>query len=133
MSFTLSIDIPGTSSQTYTVNWPQTANAQTLLELAYDQHTYPGSTTPFHFGLAFYGTPPSGFGYLVSTINGTSETDSASGEYWQFLLNGQSSQYGIDETMLNDGDTVEFEYSPYNPDLHGITGPNARKAQVKAA
>ena len=130
MSVILIIAGPSATQQ-YTTEWPGCLDAQTLLEVVYNQ-SY-GSSNPFHFGLSFYGTPYAGthfYGYSVTSLNGTED---APNEYWQFLVNGASCQTGIDETPISDGDTVEFEYSPYNAARHGTTGPNAAKAKHRVA
>jgi hypothetical protein len=94
-----------------TVGWTEGMNVQQALEAAHDVN--PGLT----FGLEYFGS----YGYLVQMINGTYDTFLPSGGptyYWDLFVNGAHAQQGIDETILNDGDAVVFEYVRFVPDAH---------------
>lgn len=94
-------------------------NAQTALERAY---ALINSTASFTYALQYYGPT---LGYLVSMINETYDTFPNAGStaaqpyfYWDFLVNGNSSMTGIDETPLNAGDTIRFRFDAYDPAVH---------------
>ncbi len=108
--------------------WSQGMNAQQALEEAYNQV---GRPQIFTYALQYYG----GFGYLVMMINETYDSFISSAApfyYWQFLVNGQPPQTGIDGTVLNAGDTISFEFVLYNPSQHAGTMLEA-KHQFQAA
>ena len=87
------------------VAWYQGMNAQNALE-----ESYPSIT----FGVTYYGST---YKYYVVMIN-TIYDDPNSGMYWEFLLNGVSSNYGIDSVSLKDGDTIAFNNVSYNEKIH---------------
>jgi hypothetical protein len=94
----------------YQVNWKSGMNVQTALEEAFDSTT----AGAFTYGLQYFG---SSYGYLVTMINETYETFKTAEApffYWEFFLNSQPSSTGIDNTFLNDGDVVSFEFNVYN-------------------
>lgn len=57
---------------------------------------------------------------MITMINGIYDAPD-SGYYWEFLRNGQSSNSGIDSTILNDGDIISFKNVKYSESLHGGT------------
>lgn len=91
------------------VAWTSNMNAQGVLELAEDS-----LGDDFIFSIEYYG---GGLGYLVNMINETYDTFKSSSNpfyYWEFLINGKSSEKGIDQTIVNDGDEITFSYTTYN-------------------
>lgn len=95
---------------TLTANWTQGMNIQTAMEKAYDNQT-----GTFTYSLQYYGST---LGYLVTMINETYESfvfKQGPFYFWEILLNGVISNTGIDNTVLNDGDIVTFEFIPYVP------------------
>ncbi|SKB02128.1 protein of unknown function [Prosthecobacter debontii] len=90
-------------------------NAQQALEGAYNQIN---NTSQFTFSLQYYGAQ---FGYLVMMINETYDSFISSAApffYWAFYLNGVTSQTGIDQTVLNAGDTITFAFETYSAETH---------------
>lgn len=112
----ISITVKG--GPTYQVNWTKGMNARTALERAYDASTTKGD---FTFSLQYYGSQ---LGYLVDMINETYDTFVSKYEpyfFWEFLINGNPATVGIDNTILNDNDTVEFQFVTYNVTIHKNT------------
>lgn len=52
----------------------------------------------------------SGLGHFVDEINGT-KTDTSSGTYWIYYLNGQSAQVGISQYILKNNDLITWKYT----------------------
>jgi hypothetical protein len=55
-------------------------------------------------------------------INQTYDSFAASASpfyYWDFLVNGNTAQTGIDNTLINAGDTISFGFEPYEVVKHG--------------
>ena len=93
----------------FRVAWKSGLNIQTALEAA---HTNAPSAT-FSFALQYYGA---GLGYLVSMINETYESFNAKETpfyFWEIQVNGAISPTGIDNTLLNDNDSVTLEFTAY--------------------
>ncbi len=102
----ITLDISGGNS--FQINWEEGMNVQNALELAYVQNN-----TNFTYSIQYYGS----LGYLVDKINETYDTFISKYEpffFWELYVNGNVSQYGIDKTILNDGDVVVFVYSVYS-------------------
>lgn len=103
------ITINITNGPTLTANWTSGMNVQQALEQAY-------SNTPsgtFTYALQYFG---SAYGYLVLMINETYESFNSKQSpffFWEFILNGQIASNGIDQTILNDGDVVTFDFTVY--------------------
>ena len=49
------------------------------------------------------------FGLMVESINGVSASSS---NYWSYSVNGQMGNVAADKFILNDGDKVEWKYTP---------------------
>jgi hypothetical protein len=100
------------------VPWFQNMNAQQALEGAYNQIN---NTSQFTFSLQYYGSQ---FGYLVMMVNETYDSFISSAApffYWAFYLNEVPSQTGIDQTLLNTGDTVTFAFETYSTEKHQLS------------
>ena len=94
------------------VDWTQNMNAQQALELAWAALE---KKRNFTYTLQYFGQ----YGYMVSMINETYDTfmsTYAPYYHWEFFVNGQSQNQGIDATTLNKGDQVSFSYSLYTPE-----------------
>ncbi|WP_171013981.1 DUF4430 domain-containing protein [Chitinivorax sp. B] len=105
------------------VPWFSGMNAQQALEGAYGQINNSSRLT---YALQYYG---SSLGYLVMMINETYDSFAASAApffYWEFLLNGAPASVGIDQAILNAGDTVGFTFVRYDP-----SEPKAGTVQAK--
>ena len=126
----MSVTVTVASGPSVQIPWTSGMNAQTALELAYNTIN---NSQQFTYGLQYFGS----FGYLVFMINETYDTyapSSAPYYYWEFLLNGQPASQGIDETSLNDGDTVGFAFSLYVAEKHaGTTLAVKHKLKTAAA
>ncbi len=119
------LEIEGGPSFINTITWVSGMTVRDLLEAAYDSliPNPPGPVTSFAYGLEFYGsepTYPSGdpLGYLVCMINGTTDSSNAAQSpyfFWEFSVNDEPSDYGIDYTILEDGDEVKFAFTQYIP------------------
>lgn len=107
---TVTVSVDG--GPTLEVPWFDGMNAQNALEGAYKS-----APTEFTCGLQYFGS----FGYLVEMVNYTYDTFSPQGQpnwYWEFLVNGQAAQVGIDGVLLNPGDVVGFTFTRYVPETH---------------
>lgn len=108
------ITIQITNGTSYEVAYFEGMNVQQALEAAYNQ----AAPQTFTYALVYFGST---YGYLVSMINETYETYNSKEQpfyFWEFLVNGNIAASGIDNTILNDGDTVNFEFTVYNPNTH---------------
>jgi Domain of unknown function (DUF4430) len=103
--------------------WQPDTNIQRALELAYDQEKAAGRK--FSFALQFFGTD---LGYMIIMMDGLLDNPSdPTDPYWWFTINGQSADVGIDDYIVQPGDSLEFDYTPFNPHKH-THGANAKKA-----
>ena len=99
------VTITISGEQPVSVNWSSRMNAQQVLEEAYSNIT---------FAAKYYG---SSLGYMVVMINGVYD-DPSYRMYCEFFYNGNSSNYGIDSTILNDGDSISFKNVLYREETH---------------
>jgi hypothetical protein len=93
-------------------------NAQDAMEAAQQQAN---NASLFTFALQYYGST---LGYLVLMINETYDSFVSAAApffYWEFLVNGQVSPAGIDQTKVNDGDILTFRFSVYDAGAHAGT------------
>lgn len=99
----------------YVIQYTENMNGQQALELAYNSANNQGD---FTYSLQYYGST---LGYLVEMINETYDTFISKYEpyfFWELMVNGIPSQTGIDKTILQDGDSIEFLYTIYNQETH---------------
>lgn len=61
-------------------------------------------------GLEFSGTE-SEYGMMVEVVNGESAVFATDGAFWNFYVNGQYCNYGIDTQPIADGDAFEIVYT----------------------
>lgn len=113
MSASVKVEVvDGPSSK---VAWTQNLTAQQALEAAYNKIN---SSATFTYAIQYYGTQ---LWYLVVMINETYDSFISSAApffYWEFLLNGRPAKKGIDSTILNANDTIEFSFQRYDPAKH---------------
>lgn len=116
MSITLTVS--GGSSIS---NIPYTSgmNVQQALEAAYNTFVNPPDIPTINYWLEFFGSYQGvDLGYQVTMMDGTIQQGS---KYWMLYVNNTIATNGIDQTILNDGDEVEFKYETYSEELHGHT------------
>ncbi len=109
---TVTIRIVG--GPTMAVPFTSGMNAQQAIEKAFDSQKSP---TGFTYALQYFGGK---LGYLVIMINETYESFISSSHpfyFWEFLVNGQPAQSGIDNTTLNAGDVIDFELRTFDPTI----------------
>lgn len=58
-----------------------------------------------------YGETQSGFGPMVTEVNGEIAIYEQNGAYWAFYVNGEYCNYGISDQPVNDGDEFRIEYT----------------------
>ena len=104
------------------VPWQANMSAQSAMEQAYS------SGSGYSFLLQYFG-PQLGY-EVVSIDNIASQAGTDAFLFWQFCVNGTIAAQGIDETFLNDGDQIEWNYTIYNASAHGATRYAAIKQQV---
>lgn len=105
------------------VTWVEKMNGQIAIEAGYNALAGQNS---FTFMLQYYG---SNLGYLVDMINGTYDSflsTYAPYFFWDFIVNNVSSNTGIDNTPINDGDVITFTYTTYNAEAHAATTLSAK-------
>ncbi len=103
------ITIQIVNGPTLQANWTKGMNVQQAMEVAYN-----AQSGKFTYSLQYFG---SSLGYLVSMINETYESfyfKQGPFFFWEFLVNGTVATFGIDNTILNDGDVVTFDFIVYN-------------------
>lgn len=109
MAITLTVD--GASPIT-NIPYTDSMNVQAALEAAY-------SLGYLSFWIEYYGTYNDQYlGYFVTHMDGTSQQGT---NYWILYINNVLATEGIDETLLNDGDQIAFNYEPYSETVHGHT------------
>ena len=120
----ITIKIKGGPS--FTASYSNGMNAQTALEEVIND---PANKGLFTFMLQYYG---SGLGYLVDMINGTYDTvitTNNTGQpyyFWDFVHNHHHANKGIDNTFLEDGDEIGFDFERYVPEQHEGTNREAK-------
>jgi hypothetical protein len=99
----------GTLIESGNVPFEPAMNVQRAMEAAYD-------ADPAHsFSAQYFGKE---LGYEAVTIAGISAQASVGAEnqaylFWELLVNGTPAAHGMDETKLNDGDAVEWNFTAY--------------------
>lgn len=53
----------------------------------------------------------SDYGLMVETVNGVTADYNADGAYWAFYVDGEYSNYGVDEQPVEDGQTYQIVYT----------------------
>ncbi|MEM8999938.1 MAG: DUF4430 domain-containing protein [Bacteroidota bacterium] len=109
----VTVEIKGGPS--FQIQWFSGMNGRDALQNAYNASKNQGD---FTFSLQYYGSK---LGYLVDMINETYDTFISKYEpyyFWEFLINGKTSQTGIDQTVLNDNDIISFQFVAYTTNTH---------------
>ena len=124
MSIRMTISINSQLDRTFpSIVWQSGMNVQQAMEAAY------GMETGYDFAIQFFGAS---LGYEVVMIDNISQqagTDAFL--FWELSVNNTISNTGIDHTILNDGDEVEWNYTPYSSPVHDQTRYRHIKAAVK--
>lgn len=111
---TITISINGQLERTLSgISWQSGMNVQQAMESAY------GHEQGYDFALQYFGPA---LGYEVTMIDNLSQqsgTDTFL--FWQLSINGKISNKGIDKTILNDGDEIEWNYMRYEAAVHEPT------------
>jgi hypothetical protein len=103
------------------VPWQADMTGQNAMEHAYGNAGY-------SFLLQYFGPQ---FGYEVVSIDniaGQAGTDAYL--FWEFSVNGTVASQGVDETILNDGDQITWNYTMYNASAHGTSRYAAIRSQA---
>lgn len=113
------------------VPWTQGMSALNALEKA-QELIEPDPNEQFTFALQYF----TGHGYLVIMINETYDSFiSRGGEkaspffYWQFLVNGSPASKSVDNTKVNAGDVIRFEFEMFVSERHRSTLMEAKFRQ----
>lgn len=118
MSITMTLSLSGSQiSEIDNIPYTLNMNVQQAMEAAYG--LTPGHT--YNFSLQYFGTS---LGYEVVTLDSiANQAGSDPGAYifWALYINGQLPPTGIDETTLNDGDQIGWNYQPYSAEAHAGT------------
>jgi hypothetical protein len=125
MTVSITISVNGQSiRQIPNVPWQANMNGQDAMEHAYG--TGPG----YSFLLQYFG-PQLGY-EVVSIDNIASQAGTDAFLFWEFSVNGVVANKGVDQTTLNDGDQISWNYTAYNPATHGAGRYATIKAQAGA-
>jgi Domain of unknown function (DUF4430) len=92
-------------------------NVQQVMEAAYDQ----ASPAPVSFVLQYFGHD---LGYEIIAIDNVASQNGAAFNaftFWALSINGVLSPTGIDETLVSDGDQIEWAYVAYSEAEHAGT------------
>jgi hypothetical protein len=120
MAISITISVNSQSiRQIDNVPWQANMNGQDAMEHAY------GSGAGYSFQLQYFG-PQLGY-EVVSIDNISSQAGTDAYLFWEFSVNGTIAKQGVDETILNDGDQIGWNYRPYNSTTHGAS----RYAEIK--
>lgn len=129
MSITMTLSLNGSQiSQIDNIPFTANMNVQQAMEAAYG--LTPGHT--YNFSLQYFGTA---LGYEVVTLDSIANqagSDPGSYIFWALYINGQFSPTGIDETILNDGDQIGWDYQSYSPELHAGTRYEKARDVIKS-
>jgi hypothetical protein len=113
MSVQMTISINGQLDRTFDdISWQSGMNVQEAMESAF------GSENGYDFALQYFGS----LGYeaiMIDNISQQAGTDAFL--FWELSINGNISSTGIDETILNDGDEVQWNYTAYSSATHDST------------
>lgn len=114
MSIQMTISINGQVDRTFPdIAWQSGMNVQQAMETAF------GSESGYDFALQYFGPDLRYEAIMIDNIFQQAGTDIFL--FWQLSVNGDVSKTGIDETILNDGDEVEWNYITYSSETHGQT------------
>jgi hypothetical protein len=116
----MAITLKVTGGNTITgIPYTSQMNVQKALEAAYNIYINPPTIPPLSFWVEFFGSYNGVYlGYMVTQLDGTTQQGSM---YWMLYINNVVATGGIDETILSDGDEIEFNYQTYSESIHGHT------------
>lgn len=87
-----------------------------------------GQTTAYDLFLATEIVPPlaiqsqgSGQGIFITAIDGVVQNQSGNGYWWTYYINTQPAQVGCDAYLLQDGDSIAWDYQHFSS---GFKQPN---------
>jgi hypothetical protein len=124
MAVSITISVNGQSiRQIDIVPWQANMDGQDAMEHAYGSAGY-------SFLLQYFG-PQLGY-ELVSIDNVANQIGTDVVLFWEFSVNGAVASKGIDQTTLNDGDQVGWNYTVYNVAAHGASRYAAILSQAGA-
>lgn len=103
------------------VPWQASMTGQDAMEHAY-------GITGYSFLLQYFG-PQLGY-EVVSIDNIASQAGTDAFLFWEFSVNGAVASNGIDQTALNDGDKIGWDYTAYNTSAHGASRYAAIRQQA---
>ncbi len=124
MSVSMTISIHGQLLRTLNdISWQSGMNVQQAMEAAY------GSEAGYSFAIQFFGPDLRYEAVILDNISQQAGADAFL--FWELSVNGQISRVGIDETILFDGDRIEWNYTRYLADRHDETKyQKIRKAET---
>jgi hypothetical protein len=122
VTVTITISVNGQSiRQINNVPWQTNMNGQDAMEHAYGSLGY-------SFLLQYFGPQ---LGYEVVSIDSiASQAGTDAFLFWEFSINGAVATKGVDQTKLNDGDKIGWNFTAYNAAAHGAGRYAAIKQQA---
>jgi hypothetical protein len=114
MSVQMTISINGQLDRTFDdIPWQSGMNVQQAMESAF------GLESGCDFALQYFGSTLGYEAIMIDNISQQAGTDAFL--FWELSVNGDVSSTGIDETILNDGNEVEWNYTAYSSNTHDST------------
>lgn len=105
------------------IAWSAEMNVQKAMELAYS------AGSGYSFSLQYFGANLSYEAVSIDSISTQAGTDFYL--FWELAINGKIATKGIDETILNDGDVIGWNYTSYKQAVHGSTRYEALKNKLR--
>jgi hypothetical protein len=123
VSVAITISVNGQSiRQINNVPWQANMNGQDTMEHAYS------SGSGYSFCLQYFG-PQLGY-EIISIDNIASQAGTDAYLFWEFSVSGVVANAGVDQTILNDGDQIGWNYTVYNQAAHGAGRYGTIKQQM---
>lgn len=114
MSVQMTVSINGQLERAFDdIPWQSGMNVQQAMESAL------GTEQGYAFALQYFGADLGYETIMIDNIVQQAGTDAFL--FWELSVNGNVSSTGIDETVLADGDAVEWNYIAYNSETHDMT------------
>lgn len=133
MSVTMKIEVVGQEvATTAGVAWHQgITGIQVMQEIVNFYESNPAMKPVVAYKLKNYG-PGNDMLIALDNIEMQLGADGHTFIFWELLLNGQASNFGIDELHPADGDRIEWNFTRYSSEQHDGTIYEALRDHVRA-
>jgi hypothetical protein len=96
----------------------------------------PGVATAYDLFQAAQNSPPftiasqgSGAGLYITAIDGVVQNAGGNGYWWVYFVNGTQPTVGCDAYLLNDGDSIAWDYKHFSSGFRQAPHPGLKPAQ----